>query len=118
MSSSFHEHSTADANMKLFLPILDVSLHFCGLLIFSFLFQPIQAQASPTAADFQQCHHRAAEILRDCLDSHAGARQEMCWKKARHANALCYAHLKDIHSPDPAKRDAERKAAERQAAER
>jgi hypothetical protein len=73
------------------------------------------AFASPTAADFQTCHARAAAILQACLDAQIGRRDNECWDQSRAAHRACYDMVTEIgKGPSPEKRKRIEEAMQRQ----
>jgi hypothetical protein len=71
--------------------------------------------ASPTTADFQACHARAAAILLACLDARIGQPGNECWDQSRAANRACYDMVREIgKGPSSEKRKRIEEAMQRQ----
>ncbi len=72
------------------------------------------AVASPTSADYRECHRVAAATLQACLDKTPGYRDASrdCGSQATRANDACYDRIRQEGRPDRRRIDAERKATE------
>ena len=68
------------------------------------------AFASPTSADYEVCHRKAALTLQMCLDSQAGGDSPECWSEARRVNQRCYTSVRASYTVDKKKVEAMRRA--------
>ena len=67
--------------------------------------------ASPTSADFEDCHKQASSSLLYCLNETPGIVNEACWLNSKKINATCYTNTIQYYAtPNKEKIEAKIKA--------